>query len=41
MCWYITGSPPAAGLKKVVPKCRSVSVIVIAAASTGMTAISR
>ena len=41
MCWYITGSPPPAGLKKLVPKCRSVSVIVMAPASTGITAISR
>jgi hypothetical protein len=41
MCWYITGSPPPAALKNDVPKCRSVSVIVIAPASTGMTAISR
>ena len=41
MCWYITGSPPPAALKNEVPKCRSVSVIVIAPASTGITAISR
>ena len=40
MCWYITGSPPAAGLKKLVPKWRSVSVMVMAPANTGITAIS-
>ena len=33
--------PPPAGLKKLVPKWRSVSVMVMAPASTGMTAISR
>ena len=41
MCWNITGSPPPAGLKKLVPKWRSVSVMVMAPASTGITAISR
>jgi hypothetical protein len=41
MCWNITGSPPPAALKKCVPKCRSVSSMVIAAASTGITATSR
>jgi len=41
MCWYITGSPPPAALKNEVPKWRSVSVIVMAPASTGITAISR
>ena len=41
MCWNITGSPPPAALKKLVPKWRSVSSIVTDPASTGMTAISR
>jgi hypothetical protein len=41
MCWYMTGSPPPAGLKKLVPKWRSVSVMVIAPANTGITAISK
>jgi hypothetical protein len=41
MCWYSTGSPPPAALKKLVPKCRSVSVMVTAPASTGITAMSR
>ena len=41
MCWYSTGSPPPAALKKDVPKWRSVRVIVTAPASTGMEAISR
>ena len=41
MCWNITGSPPPAALKKLVPKWRSVSSIVTAPASTGITAISR
>src|SRR5574337_126020 len=41
MCWYMIGSPPLAALKKLVPKWRSVSVIVTAPASTGITAISR
>ncbi len=41
MCWYITGSPPPAAEKKLVPKWRSVSTMVIAPASTGITAISR
>jgi hypothetical protein len=41
MCWYSTGSPPPAALKKVVPKWRSVRVIVTAPANTGMTATSR
>ncbi len=41
MCWYITGSPPPAALKKLVPKNLSVSSIVTAPASTGITAISR
>ena len=40
-CWYITGSPPPAALKKHVPKKWSVSSMVIAPASTGITAISR
>ena len=37
----MTGSPPPAALKKLVPKWRSVSSIVTAPASTGMTAINR
>ncbi|MNT47389.1 hypothetical protein D3C72_1841000 [compost metagenome] len=41
MCWYITGSPPPAAEKKLVPKWRSVSTMVMAPASTGITAISR
>ena len=41
MCWYSTGSPPPAALKNEVPKWRSVSVMVTAPASTGITAISR
>ncbi len=41
MCWNITGSPPPAALKKLVPKWRSVSSIVTEPASTGITAISR
>src|SRR5690606_22435432 len=41
MCWYITGSPPPAALKKLVPKNLSVSSMVTAPASTGITAISR
>jgi hypothetical protein len=40
MCWYITGPPPP-GLKNVVPKWRSVSVIGSRLASTGITAIRR
>ena len=34
-CWNNTGSPPASGLKKAVPKFLSVSIIVIAPAKTG------
>ncbi len=41
MCWNITGSPPPAALKKLVPKNLSVSSMVTAPASTGITAISR
>ena len=41
MCMNIVGSPPPAALKKLVPKWRSVSSIVIEPASTGITAISR
>jgi hypothetical protein len=41
MCWNSTGSPPPAALKKLVPKWRSVSIMVTAPASTGITAISR
>src|SRR3546814_11018197 len=41
MCWYITGSPPPAALKNEVTKNLSVSSIVTAPASTGITAISR
>ncbi len=35
MCWYRIGSPPPAGSKKVVPKLRSVSSMVMAPARTG------
>ncbi len=41
MCRNIVGSPPPAALKKLVPKWRSKSSIVMAPASTGITAISR
>ena len=41
MCWYITGSPPPAALKKLVAKNLSVSSMVTAPASTGITAMSR
>ncbi len=41
MCWNITGSPPPAALKKLVAKNLSVSSMVTAPASTGITAISR
>ncbi len=41
MCWNITGSPPPAALKNEVAKNLSVSSIVTAPASTGITAISR
>ncbi len=41
MCWNITGSPPPAALKKLVPKNLSVSSMVTAPARTGITAISR
>gem|GEM_PF-509611 len=41
MCWNSTGSPPPAALKKLVPKWRSVRIMVTAPASTGITAISR
>src|SRR3954468_10876969 len=41
MCWNRTGSPPPAALKNDVPKWRSVSSMVTAPASTGITAISR
>src|SRR6185312_966914 len=34
-CWNSSGSPPPSGEKKVVPKLRSVSSMVIAPASTG------
>jgi hypothetical protein len=40
-CWNITGSPPPAALKKLVPKWMSKSIIVTAPASTGITASSR
>ena len=40
-CWYSIGSPPPAGSKKVVPKLRSVSSMVIAPASTGSDSSSR
>src|SRR5690606_9077230 len=36
MCWYITGSPPPAAEKKLVPKNWSVSSIVTAPARTGI-----
>jgi hypothetical protein len=36
MCWYITGSPPPAALKKLVRKNLSVSSMVTAPASTGI-----
>ena len=41
MCWNITGSPPPEAVKKLVAKYLSVSSMVTAPASTGMTAISR
>ena len=34
-CWNSTGSPPPSAEKKVVPKLRSVSSMVMAPASTG------
>jgi len=37
----MTGSPPPAGSKKAVPKLRSVSSMVMAAASTGSDSSSR
>jgi hypothetical protein len=40
-CWYRIGSPPPAGSKKVVPKLRSVSSMVMAPASTGSDSSSR
>ncbi|MNJ29216.1 hypothetical protein D3C77_237760 [compost metagenome] len=40
-CWYMTGSPPPAGSKKLVPKLRSVSSMVIAPARTGSENSSR
>src|SRR5690606_38593955 len=41
MCWYITGSPPPAAEKKLVPKNWSVSSIVTAPARTGIAMIIR
>ena len=41
MCWNITGSPPPAASKKLVAKYLSVSTIVTAPASTGITAINK
>ncbi|KDN29423.1 hypothetical protein VFDL14_14165 [Vibrio fortis] len=41
MCWNITGSPPPAASKKLVPKYLSVSTIVTAPARTGITAINK
>jgi len=41
MCWNITGSPPPAAVKNAVPKKWSVSSMVTAPASTGITAMSR
>src|SRR5207302_10077960 len=40
-CCHSTGEPCAVGSKKCVPKCRSVSSIVTAAATTGSAMISR
>lgn len=40
-CWNMTGSPPAAGSKKWVPKLRSVSSMVMAPARTGSDSSSR
>ena len=40
-CWNSTGSPPPEASKKLVPKLMSISIMVTAPASTGMTAISR
>ncbi len=40
-CWNSSGSPPPCGSKKVVPKLRSVSSMVIAPASTGSASSSR
>src|ERR1700746_278973 len=40
-CWNSTGSPPPVGSKKVVPKLRSVSSMVMAPASTGSDSNSR
>lgn len=40
-CWYSTGSPPPAGSKNVVFRFRSVSSIVMPAASTGSESSNR
>src|SRR5262249_22856274 len=40
-CWNSTGSPPPSAAKKVVPKLRSVSSMVMAPASTGSDSSSR
>src|SRR3972149_8973955 len=40
-CWNITGAPPPAALKKLVPKNLSVNNIVTEPASTGMDAINK
>ena len=40
-CWYSTTLPPPDASKKVVPKLRSVSSMVIAPASTGSASSSR
>ena len=40
-CWNRIGSPPPSGLKKVVPKLRSVSSMVMPPASTGSDSSSR
>ena len=40
-CWNSTGSPPPSAEKKVVPKLRSVSSMVMAPASTGSDSSSR
>ena len=41
ICWNMTGSPPPAASKKLVPKNLSVSTMVTAPASTGITAINK
>ena len=41
ICWNITGSPPPAASKKLVPKYLSVKIMVTAPANTGITAINK